>query len=756
MGQRLHIQNPSGGSGNMLPSASYGNPGTYQYSSGSTTGTIKLQNPPDVGISFQNVQYSFSGSQMSVSGNIVNSNNFPVKNLYVYWHVVDNSGNYLSSWQRFGNDGQAYSGQIPAQSSGSFSETLCCLPNSGAAKAVPYLVQGFKEDGTKLISTSSAPTKPVDGPFVLPCSMQEKGDGVSTSSCNGIYESGKAKAKVGINYHSGLLPIKNYEALGYFIDKNGNQGQNIKATLDQINPKESKELVFVNPTSGFVSEFKMQMLGGILVTESAPIPQPTPNIPSSVTVQMAKGAATNTNCKDQCFVPSTAQVATGGTVTWVNVDSAAHTATALDSSFDTSLVMAGSKFSQKFYAPGTYPYMCILHPWSKGTIVVGGEPTQQESTPQPTSESKSIEFQTNTPTGGYAQVDKTKYSAGDIVTISGKGFAKSNTITISIRDQNQKELTELILSITKSGTFTTLWAIPNDLPSGTYVIQVNQPSNENTPQSSTDYAGNIPKNIPQSDMEAKKQAKFKELESKWGIPIKTELDATYPDALPIELGSKLDYEKISRDSKQKALTGKVVQVQAIDSQLDKIRIIQIHIIQSTFNKQTDYLEQSKPKISLNPDGTDKPEVIMINKKIEEIGSYVTPIIKIQSLLYKGASYETAKNNIGFDLDKMSYTNPVPKPSAITPVQPKQSTSSSFETQACPDCSTNTKYQETVDKKQQTTQKKPIALSKDQSPKENVEKIKKEKEIEKQKAIEKAKQKAKERLEQAKAKQKSTK
>ena len=107
---------------------------------------------------------------------------------------------------------------------------------------------------------------PRDGPFTLPCSMQEKGDGVFTSSCNGIYENGMAKAKVGINYGSGLFPIKNYVAVGYFIDKNGNQGPNIKVTLDQINPKESKELVFVNPISGFVSEFKMQMLGGKIVT----------------------------------------------------------------------------------------------------------------------------------------------------------------------------------------------------------------------------------------------------------------------------------------------------------------------------------------------------------------------------------------------------------------------------------------------------------------------------------------------------------
>jgi hypothetical protein len=128
------------------------------------------------------------------------------------------------------------------------------------------VVGGGKRTLTATYQFSIGNAKPQDGPFTLPCSMQEKGDGVFTSSCNGIYENGMAKAKVGINYGSGLFPIKNYVAVGYFIDKNGNQGPNIKVTLDQINPKESKELVFVNPISGFVSEFKMQMLGGKIVT----------------------------------------------------------------------------------------------------------------------------------------------------------------------------------------------------------------------------------------------------------------------------------------------------------------------------------------------------------------------------------------------------------------------------------------------------------------------------------------------------------
>lgn len=432
MGQRLQIQNPTGGNANMLPSASYGTVGTHSYSSGSTSGTIKLQNPPDVGITFQNVQVSFSGSQMSVSGNILNSNNFPVKNLYVYWHVTDNSGNYLSSWQRFGNDGQAYGTLIPAQSTGTFSETVCCLSSSGAVQATPYLVQAFREDGTKLISTSSTPAKPQDGSFVLPCNMQEKGDGVFTSSCNGFYENGFAKTKVGINYGSGLFPIKNYEAVGYFIDKNGNQGQNIKVTLDQINPKESKALIFVNPISGFVSEFKMQMLGGQLVTKTMPQPvtETTPQPVDKAEIQMMeKSSQPSCANNDSCYSPSKVFLSKGGTITWYNDDVAVHTATSAQDSteeFDSSMIQPAKSFSYTFNNDGVFSYFCLLHPWAKGIIIVGN----------------GISTPTTPVISANIQLNQQVYTGSEIVSFSGKvtGIKEGEILNVFVIDPNGNQV----------------------------------------------------------------------------------------------------------------------------------------------------------------------------------------------------------------------------------------------------------------------------------------------------------------------------
>ncbi len=97
----------------------------------------------------------------------------------------------------------------------------------------------------------------------------------------------------------------------------------------------------------------------------------TPAPAALVTVDMAAGTASNTECGDECFVPSTAHVTVGGTVTWKNVDTAAHTATEMNSKFDSSIVGASAEYSYTFEEAGTYEYMCIVHPWMKGKVVVG-------------------------------------------------------------------------------------------------------------------------------------------------------------------------------------------------------------------------------------------------------------------------------------------------------------------------------------------------------------------------------------------------
>ena len=68
------------------------------------------------------------------------------------------------------------------------------------------------------------------------------------------------------------------------------------------------------------------------------------------------------------------QVGTGATVTWSNKDSSPHTATAANDaqreSFDTKVIKQNASASVTFDKPGTYAYICDLHPYMKASVVV--------------------------------------------------------------------------------------------------------------------------------------------------------------------------------------------------------------------------------------------------------------------------------------------------------------------------------------------------------------------------------------------------
>ena len=87
---------------------------------------------------------------------------------------------------------------------------------------------------------------------------------------------------------------------------------------------------------------------------------------------MAKGSGTNTNCGDQCFIPNKVKISAGGKVTWKNADSTGHFAVSTDGeTFDPGMVNAGaSSATVSINTAGTYDYICMVHPWMKGTVVV--------------------------------------------------------------------------------------------------------------------------------------------------------------------------------------------------------------------------------------------------------------------------------------------------------------------------------------------------------------------------------------------------
>ena len=68
------------------------------------------------------------------------------------------------------------------------------------------------------------------------------------------------------------------------------------------------------------------------------------------------------------FTPARVTIRAGQTVQWTNRDAIAHT---VDFAGVISNVLnRGDTYTQRFMAPGTYPYICLIHPFMHGMVVV--------------------------------------------------------------------------------------------------------------------------------------------------------------------------------------------------------------------------------------------------------------------------------------------------------------------------------------------------------------------------------------------------
>ena len=77
---------------------------------------------------------------------------------------------------------------------------------------------------------------------------------------------------------------------------------------------------------------------------------------------------------DMKFTPESITIPVGTSVTWHNVDSKTHTATANDNSWDTGDMGTAASHSVMFSTPGTYKYHCKYHAalgiGMTGTVIV--------------------------------------------------------------------------------------------------------------------------------------------------------------------------------------------------------------------------------------------------------------------------------------------------------------------------------------------------------------------------------------------------
>ena len=70
------------------------------------------------------------------------------------------------------------------------------------------------------------------------------------------------------------------------------------------------------------------------------------------------------------FAPATLTITAGTTVTWKNEDDSPHRIGDNDGTFKSAALDTDDSFSHTFATPGEYPYICTIHPYMVGDIIV--------------------------------------------------------------------------------------------------------------------------------------------------------------------------------------------------------------------------------------------------------------------------------------------------------------------------------------------------------------------------------------------------
>ncbi|MFK0282426.1 cupredoxin family copper-binding protein [Streptomyces sp. NPDC090499] len=99
---------------------------------------------------------------------------------------------------------------------------------------------------------------------------------------------------------------------------------------------------------------------------------PTMNMPMSRPSTGRSVSGTAVAIKNFAFAPATLKVPVGTTVTWTNQDTEAHTVTSTEAGGPLHSAALGThaSYSHTFTRPGTYAYLCTIHPFMTATVEV--------------------------------------------------------------------------------------------------------------------------------------------------------------------------------------------------------------------------------------------------------------------------------------------------------------------------------------------------------------------------------------------------
>lgn len=133
------------------------------------------------------------------------------------------------------------------------------------------------------------------------------------------------------------------------------------------------------------------MTGKLIVTPAVPVsPQKQQSATAATTSERQPGAPGTAaalpspaagrgqrvlvEIRDYAFSPDASYVPAGTTVVWRNLDSVQHTVTSTTTNasarFDSGVIDPGGNFSRLFQEPGTYDYLCLIHPSMKARVIV--------------------------------------------------------------------------------------------------------------------------------------------------------------------------------------------------------------------------------------------------------------------------------------------------------------------------------------------------------------------------------------------------
>jgi plastocyanin len=101
-----------------------------------------------------------------------------------------------------------------------------------------------------------------------------------------------------------------------------------------------------------------------------PMPGASASAPASATGSPAAVAGDAVSIDNMAFVPATLTVHAGSTVTWTNHDEEPHTVAASDGSFRSPGMGLQGTYSHTFPTAGKFDYICSIHPFMHGTVVV--------------------------------------------------------------------------------------------------------------------------------------------------------------------------------------------------------------------------------------------------------------------------------------------------------------------------------------------------------------------------------------------------